>query len=66
MWGTVNSARLNVRTGPSTNYEILGQLNGGETIFPIGANVDFTWLVIAFRGQTGWVATYLVDCWVAT
>ncbi len=60
VWGEVNSARLNVRTGPGTSYAVIGQLSAGETVLPIGANVDFSWLVIPFRGQTGWVATYLV------
>ncbi len=61
VWGQVNSARLNVRTGPGTNYPVIGQLSANEVVSPLGANVDFSWLVIPFRGQTGWVATYLVD-----
>ncbi len=61
VYGIVQSQRLNVRTGPGLNYEVIGQLQGGETIFPVGANADFTWLVVPFRGATGWVAAYLVD-----
>ncbi len=61
VYGIVQSARLNVRTGPGLNYDVIGQLEGGEVIFPVGANADFSWLVVPFRGSTGWVATYLVD-----
>ncbi len=61
VWGTVNTARLNVRTGPGMNYDVIGQLQNNETVFPIGANRDFTWIVIPFRGQNGWVAAYLLD-----
>ncbi|MEM6527615.1 MAG: CARDB domain-containing protein, partial [Chloroflexota bacterium] len=46
----------NVRSGPSTNFETLGQLEQDETIEVIGANTALTWLVIEFRGQQGWVA----------
>ncbi|MBN2470759.1 MAG: ABC transporter substrate-binding protein [Anaerolineae bacterium] len=61
VWGIVDTGRLNVRTGPGMNYDAIGQLDSGDVIFPIGANLDFTWLVVPFRGQNGWVAAYLVD-----
>ncbi len=61
VWGTVDSARLNVRSGPGMNYDVLGQLSAGDVVFPVGANADFSWLVLPFRGQYGWVAAYLVD-----
>ncbi|GAB4569389.1 MAG: hypothetical protein Kow0077_01830 [Anaerolineae bacterium] len=61
VYGIVKSARLNVRTGPGLNFDVLGQLEADDVIFPIGANADFSWLVIPFRGMNGWVATYLVD-----
>lgn len=46
---------LNVRTGPGTNYRILGTL-------PTGSNIDSTgpsrngWMPISYRGQEGWVS----------
>ncbi len=61
VYAIVTSARLNIRSGPSTNYDVLGQFSAGDTIFPIGANLDYTWLVVPFRGTNGWIATYLVD-----
>ncbi|MFZ4814021.1 MAG: CARDB domain-containing protein [Phototrophicaceae bacterium] len=53
---TVISAVQNVRTGPGTAYPTIGQLAEGEQIRIIGANRDFTWLVIEYRGQQGWIA----------
>lgn len=38
---TVRSQVQNVRTGPSTAYDVLGQLQEGEQRQVIGANVDF-------------------------
>jgi branched-chain amino acid transport system substrate-binding protein len=61
VWGAVNSSRLNVRSGPGMNFDVLGQLSAGDIVFPIGANADFSWLVVPFRGGYGWVAAYLVD-----
>jgi len=57
----IKSAVQNIRGGPSTDYDILGQLPKDTQVKVIGATVDYTWLVIDFRGQQGWLATYLVD-----
>ena len=51
----------NVRTGPGTEYEVLGQLSSGEQAAVIGTSLDFQWAVINFRGQQGWLAVYLAD-----
>lgn len=58
---TIKQVRQNVRSGPSTSYDIIGQLNQNEQARVIGATVDFTWVVISFRGTQGWLATYLLD-----
>ncbi|MDQ7027644.1 MAG: ABC transporter substrate-binding protein [Anaerolineae bacterium] len=57
----ITRAVQNVRTGPGLNYNILGQLQEGETARVIGANIDFTWVVIAFRGQNGWLSRGILD-----
>ena len=57
----IQSTVQNIRGGPSTDYDILGQLPKDTQVRVIGATVDYTWLVIDFRGQQGWLATYLVD-----
>lgn len=58
---TVRSEFQNVRSGPGMQYDILGQLNVNEQAQVIGANIDYSWVVIAFRGQQGWLASYLVE-----
>lgn len=58
---TIQSQVQNIRSGPSTDYPVLGQLPEGSQVRVIGATADFTWLVIDYRGQQGWLATYLVD-----
>jgi hypothetical protein len=58
---TVTQPVQNVRSGPGDQYEILGQLTLGEQATVIGANLDYSWVVINFRGRQGWLATYLVD-----
>jgi branched-chain amino acid transport system substrate-binding protein len=53
--GTVKTATLNIRTGPSTVYPTIGTLRKDETVQLIGANANFTWYVILFRGQQAWI-----------
>jgi len=57
----IESQVQNVRSGPSVNYQVLGQVAEGEVIPIIGATVDFSWVVISYRGQQGWLATYLLE-----
>ena len=54
-----NSA--NVRSGPGTNYGILGKLKAGDTEQVIGVSPDNQWLVINFANQQGWVSASIVD-----
>lgn len=58
---TVLQEAVNLRAGPGTEFEIVGQLEFGDTAEVIGANADFTWLVINFEGDTVWVAADIVD-----
>lgn len=58
---TISSERQNVRSGPGLQYDILGQLTQGQQARAIGASIDYTWVIIDFRGQQGWLATYLLD-----
>jgi len=57
VYARVLSQVLNVRTGPSTSYDSFGQLRENETVRLIGANLDFSWVVIQFRGIQGWIST---------
>ena len=53
---TIISSVQNIRTGPSTSFPVIGQLEEGDQVAVIGANNDFSWLVIEFRGQQAWIA----------
>ncbi|MCU0480284.1 MAG: ABC transporter substrate-binding protein, partial [Anaerolineae bacterium] len=57
----VTGARQNVRSGPGTNYDIIGQLQNGEQFRVIGANNNFTWAVIEYRGGLGWLSTDIAE-----
>jgi Tol biopolymer transport system component len=67
--GRVTAYALNVRTGPSTAYPIIGGLSLGDAVEVVGRNtassfdyaLDRDWLQIAYNGQEGWVAAAYVD-----
>lgn len=61
VWVEVLSNIQNIRSGPDTVYDIIGKAYKDETYRVIGANVDFTWVVIDYRGQDGWLAEYLLE-----
>ncbi|MBI5667346.1 MAG: SH3 domain-containing protein [Chloroflexi bacterium] len=55
-YGTVN-----VRSGPGTQYDIVGQLAAGDKVPVDGRNEDGDWLhIILTFGQNGWVAAFAV------
>jgi len=58
---TIDRAVQNVRNGPGLNYDVIGQLREGEQARVIGANLDFSWVVISFRGQNGWLSRSILD-----
>ena len=51
----------NVRSGPSTQFEVLGRLNENEQARVIGTNRELTWVVIEFRGRQGWMSAPLLE-----
>lgn len=52
---------VNIRSGPGTNYGLLGAGQQG-TIFPItGKNPEGTWWQIDYNGRAGWVFGQLVS-----
>ena len=53
--------RVNVRSGPGTQYAIIGQLNSGNEVRITGrSNDDSDWLRIDFQGSDGWLAYFTV------
>lgn len=57
----IKSEVQNVRSGPGTEYDIIGKIIQGTQARILGATIDHSWLVIDYRGQWGWLAAYLVD-----
>lgn len=54
--------RVNVRSGPGTEFSIVGVLAPGETADIIGTSgEDNEWLEIDFNGEHGWVAYFVVN-----
>lgn len=58
---TVPQDVVNLRAGPGTEYEIVDQLQLGDTATVIGVNPGATWLVINHEGETVWVAADIVE-----
>jgi hypothetical protein len=58
---TVTQAVVNLRAGPGTEFERVGQLEQGQRAPVVGANRDYTWLVIQYRGSVAWVAANIVE-----
>ncbi len=58
---TIKQSKQNVRTGPNIAYDVIGQVSKDEQYQVVGATGDNAWVVINFRGQQGWLATYLLD-----
>lgn len=51
----VKSGRLNVRSGPGTDYPILFSLTQNEPLAMLGRSPDGDWLKVRVRAQEGWV-----------
>ncbi len=59
---TVATSALNVRSGPSTDYSVVGALQLGATCPIVGRNSGSTWWNIrCASGLTGWVSAPLVS-----
>lgn len=52
--------QVNVRSGPSTNYPVIGLVDSGQTFDITGKNNAGDWWQIAYNGQPGWVLGQLV------
>lgn len=52
---------VNLRSGPSIDFDVQGQLLRGEVVPVVAANNDFSWLVVTWRGQQVWVSTDVVE-----
>lgn len=57
---TVTAGRLNVRTQPSLEGDIITKINNGESYRVLSTNADNTWIQINVNGQIGWVSAPFV------
>lgn len=55
----ITAAAVNVRTGPGTDFDVIGSLNEGARIIATGQNNG--WYTGTFNGQQGWVAASVVN-----
>lgn len=53
---------VNIRSGPGTNYQVVGALNANAPVQVLGRNQDASWWQIEITdGSTGWVASSVVS-----
>lgn len=48
---------LNMRAGPSTDYDVLGKVPAGTGVTALGTNEDGSWVVVNYDGKYGWLKT---------
>lgn len=53
--------RVNVRSGPGTQYTVLGQARLGDALDITGRSANNQWLRVNFNGQEGWISAALFD-----
>jgi uncharacterized protein YraI len=52
---------VNVRSGPGTNYNILGSLNPGQFLDVTGVSSDRMWYTVNYNNLQGWVSASVVS-----
>jgi hypothetical protein len=55
---SADGANVNVRSGPGTDYSILGEVGGSEELAVTGYNGE--WFVVNYSGMQGWMAGWVV------
>jgi len=62
----VQSATLNVRTGPSTGHAVVATAKQGDRLPVTGRNTDGSWLEVTLPdGRSGWIAASLAQLNIA-
>ncbi len=52
---------VNVRSGPDTRFEIVGQVSVGDTVQVVGRGDENRWLYVRLAdGATGWIPSFLL------
>lgn len=56
----VTTIGLNVRSGPSTLYPVIGAFLAGSDVELVGRNQDSSWWVVPFGSRQGWISAQFV------
>lgn len=51
---------VNLRSGPGTNYDVIGSLKAGDKLPVTGRKIDSTWWQVSSPAGTAWVAASVV------
>jgi hypothetical protein len=57
---TAGESNVNLRNGPSTDYEMAGTLSPGESLEIVGRNADSSWWQVSIPDGLAWVAARVV------
>jgi len=57
---TVDEDNVEVRSGPSTEYSLMGVVNRGQTFTPVGRSQEGDWLQFPWEGRDVWVQVQLL------
>lgn len=57
---TATEGNVNLRNGPSTDYETIGTLSSGESLEVVGRNADSSWWQVSAPTGLAWVAASVV------
>lgn len=52
---------LNMRGGPGTDYDKIGQVPASTGVTALGTNEDGSWVVVNYNGTYGWLKTEFLN-----
>lgn len=52
---------LNLRSGPGTDYDKIGQVPASTGVTALGTNEDGSWVVVNYNGTYGWLKTEFLN-----
>lgn len=60
-WLVVNIDNLSLRSGDGPEFTLVGIVDGGTKLIPLGRNLDFSWWYVQAGDKVGWVkAEFLI------
>jgi SH3-like domain-containing protein len=58
---TASDSAINIRLGPSTDYQVIDSLPAGESLEIIGRNSDSSWWQVNTANGIGWIAASVTE-----